>query len=56
MNSGAGVMVSIVAAAIFIVILDVALLTPKTTGKSLGTWDNSNQFTMKNGTEEAPHL
>lgn len=55
-HSGAGVLFSIVAAAMFIVILDVALLAPKTTGKSLGTWNNSNQFTMKNGTEEAHHL
>jgi MFS transporter, putative metabolite:H+ symporter len=42
-KSGAPMMFSIVAAAMLIIILDVAILAPRTTGKSLVSLDQSNE-------------
>jgi len=50
-HSGASMMFTVVAAAMLIVILDVALLAPSTTGKSLDMLGNSEQVSMPRGRE-----
>jgi putative MFS transporter len=50
-HSGASMMFTVVAAAMLIVILDVALLSPSTTGKSLDMLGDPDQVTMPRGRE-----
>ena len=45
-DSGASMMFTVIAAAILVVILDVALIAPSTTGKPLNILGNSDQVTM----------
>jgi putative MFS transporter len=50
-HSGATMMFTVVAAAMLIVILDVALLAPRTTGMPLDMLENSGQITNSRGKE-----
>jgi putative MFS transporter len=50
-QSGATMMFTVVAAAMLIVILDVALLAPRTTGMPLDMLENSGQITSSRGKE-----
>lgn len=55
-HNGASVMFSVVAAAMLIVILDVSLLAPSTTGKSLDLMNNSNEITIPKENGEATNV